>query len=84
MNLGRIVAVLAGLPRSVGGSTVNRFCGSSMQSVHTAAGSIAMGAGDAYVCAGVESMSTDPDGRVQPAVQPGLVESYPDIYMTHG
>ena len=37
MNLGRIVAVLAGLPRSVGGSTVNRFCGSSMQSVHTAA-----------------------------------------------
>jgi acetyl-CoA acyltransferase len=84
MNLGRIVATLAGLPRSVGGSTVNRFCGSSMQSVHTAAGSIAMGAGDAYVCAGVESMSRIPMGGFNPLYNPALVESYPDIYMTMG
>ena len=84
MNLGRIVAVLAGLPRTVGGSTVNRFCGSSMQSVHTAAGSIAMGAGDAYVCAGVESMSRIPMGGFNPMYNPGLTESYPDIYMSMG
>ncbi len=84
MNLGRIVAILAGLPRSVGGSTVNRFCGSSMQSVHTAAASIAMGAGDAYICAGVESMSRIPMGGFNPLYNPSLVESYPDIYMTMG
>jgi acetyl-CoA acyltransferase len=84
MNLGRIVAVLAGLPRTVGGSTVNRFCGSSMQSVHTAAGSIAMGAGDAYVCAGVESMSRIPMGGFNPLYNPGLVDAHPEIYMSMG
>jgi acetyl-CoA acyltransferase len=84
MNLGRIVAVLAGLPRTVAGSTVNRFCGSSMQSVHTAVGSIAMGAGDAYVCAGVESMSRIPMGGFNPLYNPGLVEAYPDMYMSMG
>ncbi len=84
MNLGRIVGVLAGLPRSVGGSTVNRFCGSSMQAVHTAVGSIAMGAGDAYVCAGVESMSRIPMGGFNPLYNPELVESYPEIYITMG
>ncbi len=84
MNLGRIVGVLAGLPRSVGGSTINRFCGSSMQAVHTAAGSIAMGAGDAYVCAGVESMSRIPMGGFNPLYNPQLVEAYPDIYITMG
>ena len=84
MNLGRIVGVLAGLPRSVGGSTVNRFCGSSMQAVHTAVGAIAMGAGDAYVCAGVESMSRIPMGGFNPLYNPKLVESYPEIYITMG
>ena len=84
MNLGRIVGVLAGLPRSVGGSTVNRFCGSSMQAVHIAVGSIAMGAGDAFVCAGVESMSRIPMGGFNPLYNPKLVESYPEIYITMG
>ena len=84
MNLGRIVGVLAGLPRSVGGSTINRFCGSSMQSVHTAAGAIAMGAGEAYVAAGVESMSRIPMGGFNPLYNPALVESYPAIYITMG
>jgi len=84
MNLGRIVAVLAGLPRTVGGSTVNRFCGSSMQAVHTAAGAIAMGAGDAYVCAGVESMTRVPMGGFNPLYNPALAESYPQIYISMG
>ena len=84
MNLGRIVAVLAGLPWTVGGSTVNRFCGSSMQAVHTAVGAIAMGAGDAYVCAGVESMSRIPMGGFNPLYNPALVESYPQIYISMG
>lgn len=84
MNLGRIVAVLAGLPRSVAGSTVNRFCGSSMQAVHTAAASIAMGMGDAYVAAGVESMSHVPMIGYNFLPHPSLAERYPQIYMSMG
>ena len=84
MNAGRIVGVLAGLPRTVAGSTINRFCGSSMQAVHTAAGSIAMGAGEAYVCAGVESMSRVPMGGFNPMLHPGLAERYPQIYISMG
>jgi acetyl-CoA acyltransferase len=83
-NLGRIVGVLAGLPTKVGGSTINRWCGSSMQSVHFAAGSIALGAGEAYVCAGVESMSRVPMYGFNPLHHPDLVESYPQIYMGMG
>jgi acetyl-CoA acyltransferase len=84
MNAGRLVGVLAGLPRTVAGSTINRFCGSSMQAVHTAAGSIAMGAGEAYVCAGVESMSRVPMGGFNPMPHPGLAERYPQIYISMG
>ena len=47
-NIARCVVLLAGLPQSVGGSTVNRWCGSSMQAVQAAAGAIAMGAGEAF------------------------------------
>jgi len=63
MNLGRVVAALAGFPETVPGSTVNRFCASSLQAVRVAANAIAAGEGDAYVAAGVESVS-QVDGRV--------------------
>jgi acetyl-CoA acyltransferase len=59
-NIGRLVALLADLPQSVAGMTVNRFCGSSMQSVHIAAGQIQLGAGEVFIAAGVESMSRVP------------------------
>lgn len=59
-NLARIVSLLAGLPISVSGMTVNRFCGSSMSAIHIAAGQIAAGAGDLFICGGVESMSRVP------------------------
>jgi acetyl-CoA acyltransferase len=59
-NIGRLIALLAGLPQSVAGATVNRFCGSSMQAVHMAAGQIQLGAGDVFIAAGVESMSRVP------------------------
>jgi acetyl-CoA acyltransferase len=84
MNVGRIAAAIAGLPQSVAGQTVNRFCGSSMQGVHTAAGAIAMGAGEAYVCAGVESMSRVPMGGYNPLLNPDLVERRPQIYISMG
>lgn len=61
-NMARIVGLLAGLPHEVGGMTVNRFCGSSMQAVHIAAGNIESGMGDAYLCVGVESMTMVPQG----------------------
>ena len=84
MNVGRIAATIAGLPQSVAGQTVNRFCGSSMQGVHTAAGAIAMGAGEAYVCAGVESMTRVPMGGYNPLLNPDLVERRPQVYISMG
>ena len=60
LNLGRIVSMLAGLPDTVSGSTVNRWCGSAMQSVQDAAGMIATNSGEAFICGGVESMSRVP------------------------
>ena len=83
-NVGRLVGFLADLPLSVGGMTVNRFCGSSMQSVHIAAGAIQMGAGDAFICAGVESMTRVPMTGFNPLPHPGLYESLPAAYMGMG
>lgn len=84
MNLARIVAVHAGLPISVGGITVNRWCGSSMSAVHFAAAQIAFGAGDVYICAGIESMSRIPMGGFNPMPNPALRDTYPQIYMGMG
>jgi acetyl-CoA acyltransferase len=57
LNIGRTAVLLAGLPLSVAGATINRWCGSSMQAVQMAWGGIATGAGDVFVAGGVESMS---------------------------
>jgi acetyl-CoA C-acetyltransferase len=57
MNLGRLVASLAGLPDSVPGTTVNRFCASSLQAIRMAYHAIAAGEGDAFIAAGVECVS---------------------------
>ncbi|WP_114953898.1 thiolase family protein [Sphingosinicella terrae] len=72
LNAGRLVGLLADLPLSVGGMTVNRFCGSSMSAVHIAAGQIAIGAGEAFICAGLESMSRVPMGGFNPMPNPEL------------
>ena len=69
-NIARCVVLLAGLPQSVGGSTVNRWCGSSMQAVQMAAGAIAMGAGDAFIAGGVEVMSRVPMMGFNPMPNP--------------
>src|SRR5215475_3191843 len=50
LNLARIVGFLADLPLSVAGQTINRFCGSSMQAIHSAAGAIQLEAGEAFIC----------------------------------
>ena len=83
-NMARLVALLAGLPITVAGTTVNRFCGSSMQSIHNAAGAIQMGAGEVFICAGVESMSRVAMGGFNPMPNPVLHEMIPGAYMSMG
>ena len=83
-NMARIVGLMAGLPETVAGVTVNRFCGSSMQAIHMAAGAIQLGAGNAFICAGVESMSRVPMGGFNPMPNPDLFESNDGAYMPMG
>jgi len=84
MNIARITSFLAGLPDTLGGATVNRFCGSSMTGVHFAAGQILLGAGEAFICAGVESMTRVPMGGFNISPNPTLLESFPQAYMSMG
>ncbi len=84
LNVARLVSFLAGLPKSLGAVTVNRFCGSSMTSVHMAAGAIAVGAGEAFLCAGVESMSRVPMMGFNPMPNPELVAQMPAAYIGMG
>jgi len=83
-NLARIVGFLAGLPEAVGGMTVNRFCGSSMSAVHIAAAQLEAGAGEAYLCMGVESMSMVPQGGFNFSPNPELIERFPAAYISMG
>ena len=84
LNLGRMSTYLAGLPNTVPGMTTNRLCGSSMQVIHTAAGNIAMGSGESFICAGVESMSRVMRGGFNRTLHPGLESSYPEAYISMG
>ena len=84
LNMAKLVAFLSGMAEGTAGVTVNRFCGSSMQSVHQAAGAIRMGAGDAFVCAGVESMSRVPMMGFNPMPHPGLAKDFPQAYISMG
>ncbi len=84
LNIARLVAFLAKLPVAVAGTTVNRFCGSSMQAIHMAAGAIQMGAGDAFICAGIESMTRVPMTGFNPSPNPRLVKEYPEAYISMG
>src|SRR5512133_1749889 len=60
LNIARTAAVLAGLPTSVGGITINRFCASGVSAIQTAADRIRVGEADVMMAAGVESMSMVP------------------------
>ena len=84
LNIARLVVLLAGLPITVAGATVNRFCGSSMQGIHMAAGAIQLNAGEAFICAGVESMSRIPMAGFNPSPHPGLAKDFPGAYMSMG
>ena len=66
-NVGRMAALLAGMPVEVGGQTVNRLCGSGMQAIIAAAHAITAGDGDLFVAGGVESMTRAPFVMAKPS-----------------
>lgn len=84
LNVARLIGFIAELPIEVAGATVNRFCGSSMQAIHMAAGAIQMDAGEVFLCAGVESMTRVPLPGFNPLLNPALYEAYPEAYISMG
>lgn len=79
-NLGRLSALLAGLPKETAGLTINRFCSSGVQAIVSAAGYIRDGA-DIVVAGGVESLSTPSGQRDGNWMDSRLIEQYPAIFM---
>jgi len=84
MNLGRVLALKSGLTSDVPGVTVNRYCGSGLNAIATAAETIMCGFADVVVAAGVEHMTLVPMGGNKPLPDPDLIESMPEVYITMG
>ncbi|MDR5690054.1 MAG: beta-ketoacyl synthase N-terminal-like domain-containing protein, partial [Armatimonadota bacterium] len=84
LNVARVAALRAGLPDSVPGVTVNRFCASGLQAIAMAAERILAGWADVVVAGGVESMSLIPMTGWKFAPHPDLVERWPDVYLSMG
>ncbi len=79
LNVARIGAILAGLPNTVGGVTVNRFCASGLSAVQMAADRIRVGEADVMVAAGTESMSMVPMMGNSPSLSPAIFRDTDDI-----
>ncbi len=84
LNIARTVALGAGLPDSVPGLTINRYCSSGLQSLAQAAAQIQAGWIDVALTGGVESMTRIPMGGQKPAPNPVLIQERPDIFVTMG
>jgi len=84
LNIARIGAVLAGLPSSVGGITVNRFCASGLSAVQMAADRIRVGEADVMIAAGVESMSLVPMMGNTPSLSPAMFAGDADVGIAYG
>ncbi len=84
LNIGRIITHYLQGPSDIPGMTTNRLCGSSMQVMHSAAGMIARGWGDLFLCGGVESMSRIQRGGFNRSPSPFLEEIMPDAYISMG
>ena len=82
--MARIGAVLAGLPASVGGITVNRFCASGLSAVQMAADRIRVGEAEVMIAAGVESMSMVPMMGNAPSLSPAIFERDGDVGIAYG
>lgn len=83
-NVARVAVFLAGFPIGMTGVTINRFCGSSMQAIHSAAGAIQMNAGEAFLCAGIESMTRVPMLGFNPLPNPALMKTFPQAFVGMG
>ena len=84
LNIARIGAVLAGLPHSVGGITVNRFCASGLSAVQMAADRIRVGEADIMIAAGTESMSMVPMSGNAPSLSPDMYLQDENIGLAYG
>jgi len=84
LNVARIGALLAGLPKSVGGVTVNRFCASGLTAVQMAADRIRVGEADVMIAGGVESMSMVPMSGNKPSFNPRIFERDDNIGIAYG
>ncbi len=84
LNVARLAVLRAGLPITVAGATVNRFCASGLQAVRDATSRIRLGEIDIAVAGGVESMSMIPMSGVKPSPNPALESSMPQAYISMG
>src|SRR5690606_19674811 len=84
MNVARIGVLLSGLPQSVGGVTVNRFCASGLTALAMAADRIRVGESDVVIAAGTESMSQVPMSKLLPSINPAVYEGDENIGIAYG
>ena len=82
-NIGKLVTFLTDMQIKTSGMTVDRWCGSSMEAIHIAAGKIAMGSGKVFICGGVESMTRVNTG-FDPLPYPYIEKENPNVYFTMG
>ena len=80
-NIAKIVSFMTDMPEHVTGMTINRWCGSSMQAIHSAAGAIAMNAGKVFICCGIESMTFVPINGLNYTPHPNLLIEQPNVYL---
>ncbi|MGZ9013709.1 MAG: acetyl-CoA C-acyltransferase [Burkholderiales bacterium] len=83
-NVARVAALLAGLPDSVPGMTINRFCSSGVQAVALAADRIRLGEADVMIAGGTESMSMVPMGGNKPSFNPAIFEKDENVSIAYG
>ncbi|CDS53601.1 3-ketoacyl-CoA thiolase @ Acetyl-CoA acetyltransferase [Polaromonas sp. CG9_12] len=84
LNIARIGAVLAGLPTSVGGITVNRFCASGLSAIQMAADRIRVGEAEVMFAAGTESMSMVPMSGNSPSLSPAMFANDENVGIAYG
>lgn len=84
LNIARQAAILGGLPDSVPGVTINRFCSSGLQTIAMAAERIISGGADVILAGGIESMSMVPMGGISFQPNPRLVDTRPEVYISMG
>ena len=82
-NIGKLVTFLTNMEVKTSGMTVDRWCGSSMEAIHIAAGKIAMGSGKVFICGGVESMTRVNTG-FDPIPYPENEKNNPNVYYSMG